>query len=107
MAYHVLFNIVQCGVCVMSCLIHVLSKQFQQLLFVSMIATGMLGALAFVGLTYNGWIVSWTRCFYSLWDTGHLQTVSAPDPFGVLTCPLHLLVHHPCTQQQRQCPRQH
>src|SRR6266850_1006460 len=31
MACHVLFNIVQCGVHVASCSIHVLSKQFQQL----------------------------------------------------------------------------
>src|SRR6266850_1006458 len=74
-------------------------------LFVSMIATGMLGVLAFMGLTYKGWIVPWTGRFYSLWDTGHLQTVSAPDPFGILTCPLHLLVHHPCAQRWQQHPR--
>src|SRR5882672_11796260 len=98
MACHVLlFNMVP----VASCSI----LQFQQLLFVSMIATGMLGVLAFMGLTYKGWIVPWTGRFYSLWDTGHLQTVSAPDPFGILTCPLHLLVHHPCAQRWQQHPR--
>jgi len=50
MACHMLlFNVAP----VVSCSI----LQFQQLLFISMIATGMLGVLAFVGLTYKGWIV--------------------------------------------------
>lgn len=52
---------------------HVSSKQFQQLLFVSMIAAGILGALAMVGLTYKGWIAPWTGRFYSLWDTGYAK----------------------------------
>ncbi len=52
---------------------HVSSKQFQQLLFLSMIAAGVLGALAFVGLTYKGWIAPWTGRFYSLWDTGYAK----------------------------------
>ena len=52
---------------------HVPSKQFQQLLFVSVIAAGILGALAIVGLTYKGWIAPWTGRFYSLWDTGYAK----------------------------------
>ena len=52
---------------------HVSSKQFQQLLFLSMIAAGVLGALAFAGLTYKGWIAPWTGRFYSLWDTGYAK----------------------------------
>src|SRR5713226_5131527 len=46
-------------------------KQFQQLLFVSVIVAGILGALTIVGLTYKGWIAPWTGRFYSLWDTGY------------------------------------
>jgi dolichyl-diphosphooligosaccharide--protein glycosyltransferase len=52
---------------------HVPSKQFQQLLFASVIAAGVLGALAIVGLTYKGWIAPWTGRFYSLWDTGYAK----------------------------------
>ncbi|KAH9986656.1 Oligosaccharyl transferase STT3 subunit [Russula compacta] len=52
---------------------HVSSKQFQQLLFVSVIAAGILGTLAIVGLTYKGWIAPWTGRFYSLWDTGYAK----------------------------------
>lgn len=52
---------------------HVSSKQFQQLLFLFMIAAGVLGALAFAGLTYKGWIAPWTGRFYSLWDTGYAK----------------------------------
>ena len=64
-----LFNVV--------CMLHLVQSMYcrsssNSCLFVSMIATGMLGALAFMGLTYKGWIVPWTGHFYSLWDTGHL-----------------------------------
>ncbi|TFY78086.1 hypothetical protein EWM64_g5924 [Hericium alpestre] len=52
---------------------HVSSKQFQDLLFVSAIASGVIGALAIVGLTYKGWIAPWTGRFYSLWDTGYAK----------------------------------
>lgn len=52
---------------------HVSSKQFQTLLFASVIAMGVLGALAIVGLTYKGWIAPWTGRFYSLWDTGYAK----------------------------------
>ena len=52
---------------------HVSSKQFQQLLFVFVIAAGLLGTLTIVGLTYKGWIAPWTGRFYSLWDTGYAQ----------------------------------
>ncbi|KAH9958806.1 Oligosaccharyl transferase STT3 subunit [Russula dissimulans] len=52
---------------------HVSSKQFQQLLFVSVIATGILGTLAIIGLTSKGWIAPWTGRFYSLWDTGYAK----------------------------------
>ncbi|KAF8470328.1 Oligosaccharyl transferase STT3 subunit [Russula ochroleuca] len=52
---------------------HVSSKQFQQLLFVSVIVAGILGTLAIVGLTYKGWIAPWTGRFYSLWDTGYAK----------------------------------
>ena len=38
-----------------------------------MIATGILGALAMVGLTYTGQIAPWTGRFYSLWDTGYAK----------------------------------
>ena len=52
---------------------HVSSKQFQTLLFASVIGMGVLGALAIVGLTYKGWIAPWTGRFYSLWDTGYAK----------------------------------
>ena len=52
---------------------HVSSKQFQSILFGSVIVIGLLGALAFGGLTYKGWIAPWTGRFYSLWDTGYAK----------------------------------
>ncbi|KAI1790268.1 oligosaccharyl transferase STT3 subunit [Ganoderma leucocontextum] len=52
---------------------HVSSKQFQSILFGSVIVIGLLGALAFAGLTYKGWIAPWTGRFYSLWDTGYAK----------------------------------
>lgn len=50
---------------------HVSSKQFQTLLFASVVGLGLLGTAAIVGLTYKGWIAPWTGRFYSLWDTGY------------------------------------
>lgn len=52
---------------------HVSSKQFQQLLVASVVAIGLLGFFAIVGLTYKGWIAPWTGRFYSLWDTGYAK----------------------------------
>ncbi|KAI6112898.1 glycosyltransferase family 66 protein [Pisolithus croceorrhizus] len=52
---------------------HVSSKQFQNLLFVAVVSTGVLGFFAIVGLTYKGWIAPWTGRFYSLWDTGYAK----------------------------------
>ncbi|KAJ7708709.1 oligosaccharyl transferase STT3 subunit [Mycena rosella] len=52
---------------------HVSSKQFQDLLFVFAVTTGILGGVAFVGLTYTGSIAPWTGRFYSLWDTGYAK----------------------------------
>ena len=52
---------------------HVSSKQFQSILFGSVIVIGLLGAVAFAGLTYKGWIAPWTGRFYSLWDTGYAK----------------------------------
>ncbi|KZT07345.1 glycosyltransferase family 66 protein [Laetiporus sulphureus 93-53] len=52
---------------------HVSSKQFQSLLYASVVAMGILGALAIIGLTYKGWIAPWTGRFYSLWDTGYAK----------------------------------
>ncbi|KAK0476598.1 oligosaccharyl transferase STT3 subunit [Armillaria novae-zelandiae] len=52
---------------------HLSSKQFQNLLFYSVVTTGILGTFAFVGLTYAGWIAPWTGRFYSLWDTGYAK----------------------------------
>ncbi|KAI0766162.1 oligosaccharyl transferase STT3 subunit [Trametes elegans] len=52
---------------------HVSSKQFQSILYGSVIAIGFLGVLAFAGLTYKGWIAPWTGRFYSLWDTGYAK----------------------------------
>ncbi|EIW75124.1 glycosyltransferase family 66 protein [Coniophora puteana RWD-64-598 SS2] len=52
---------------------HVSSKQFQNLLFASVIGAGLLGAAAIVVLTYKGWIAPWTGRFYSLWDTGYAK----------------------------------
>ena len=52
---------------------HVSSKQFQTLLYASVIGMGLLGTLAIIGLTYKGWIAPWTGRFYSLWDTGYAK----------------------------------
>jgi len=52
---------------------HVSSKQFKDLLFVSMIMAGVVGTAAIVLLTYAGWIAPWTGRFYSLWDTGYAK----------------------------------
>ncbi|RXW23446.1 hypothetical protein EST38_g2420 [Candolleomyces aberdarensis] len=52
---------------------HVSSQNFQRLLRVFLVATGLLGASAFVFLTYNGKIAPWTGRFYSLWDTGYAK----------------------------------
>jgi len=52
---------------------HVSSKQFQTLLFASVIGMGLLGTAGIVGLTYKGWIAPWTGRFYSLWDTGYAK----------------------------------
>ncbi|KAH9851849.1 oligosaccharyl transferase STT3 subunit [Lenzites betulinus] len=52
---------------------HVSSKQFQSILFGSVIVIGVLGATTFGGLTYKGWIAPWTGRFYSLWDTGYAK----------------------------------
>ena len=52
---------------------HVSSKQFQQLLRVSVVVLGLLGATAFGVLTMKGWIAPWTGRFYSLWDTGYAK----------------------------------
>ncbi|KAF8141449.1 glycosyltransferase family 66 protein [Boletus edulis] len=52
---------------------HISSKQFQELLLASVVATGILGFSAIVALTYKGWIAPWTGRFYSLWDTGYAK----------------------------------
>ncbi|KAJ7581394.1 oligosaccharyl transferase STT3 subunit [Mycena floridula] len=52
---------------------HLSSKQFQDLLFFSVVTTGILGTFGFVALTYNGAIAPWTGRFYSLWDTGYAK----------------------------------
>ncbi|KAF7309468.1 hypothetical protein MIND_00317600 [Mycena indigotica] len=52
---------------------HVSSKQFQDLLFISAISIGVLGAVGIIGLTYTGKIAPWTGRFYSLWDTGYAK----------------------------------
>lgn len=52
---------------------HMSSKQFQDLLFYSVVTLGIVGTLGFVGLTYKGWIAPWTGRFYSLWDTGYAK----------------------------------
>jgi dolichyl-diphosphooligosaccharide--protein glycosyltransferase len=52
---------------------HVSSQQFQKLLSISLIFTGILGAFAFIFLTYKGAIAPWTGRFYSLWDTGYAK----------------------------------
>ncbi|KAI0339549.1 oligosaccharyl transferase STT3 subunit [Trametopsis cervina] len=52
---------------------HVSSKQFQTLLYASVIGAGVLGTAGIVGLTYKGWIAPWTGRFYSLWDTGYAK----------------------------------
>ena len=52
---------------------HVSSQQFQKLLQVAVVVIGLLGALAFVFLTYTGNIAPWTGRFYSLWDTGYAK----------------------------------
>ncbi|GJF00281.1 glycosyltransferase family 66 protein [Phanerochaete sordida] len=52
---------------------HVSSKQFQTLLYASVVAMGLVGFFGIVGLTYKGWIAPWTGRFYSLWDTGYAK----------------------------------
>ena len=52
---------------------HVSSKQFNDLLFISVIGAGLVGAAGIIGLTYMGWIAPWTGRFYSLWDTGYAK----------------------------------
>ncbi|KAF8909266.1 oligosaccharyl transferase STT3 subunit [Gymnopilus junonius] len=52
---------------------HVSSQQFQRLLYGVVVAIGILGAFAFVFLTYKGKIAPWTGRFYSLWDTGYAK----------------------------------
>ncbi|KAI0766040.1 oligosaccharyl transferase STT3 subunit [Irpex lacteus] len=52
---------------------HVSSKQFQTLLYASVVGAGVLGTAGIVGLTYKGWIAPWTGRFYSLWDTGYAK----------------------------------
>ncbi|KAH0578194.1 hypothetical protein H2248_004069 [Termitomyces sp. 'cryptogamus'] len=52
---------------------HVSSQQFQSIVIAGVVTIGILGALAIVGLTYKGWIASWTGRFYSLWDTGYAK----------------------------------
>ncbi|KAI0630896.1 oligosaccharyl transferase STT3 subunit [Trametes polyzona] len=52
---------------------HVSSKQFQSIVYGSVIVISVLGALAFGVLTYKGWIAPWTGRFYSLWDTGYAK----------------------------------
>ncbi|KAF5388631.1 hypothetical protein D9757_004872 [Collybiopsis confluens] len=52
---------------------HVSSKQFQNLTAISVVSLGLLGALAFIVMTYKGWIAPWTGRFYSLWDTGYAK----------------------------------
>ena len=52
---------------------HVSSQQFQKLLYGAVVAIGILGAFAFVFLTYKGKIAPWTGRFYSLWDTGYAK----------------------------------
>ncbi|EMD38962.1 glycosyltransferase family 66 protein [Gelatoporia subvermispora B] len=52
---------------------HLSSKQFQNLLYASVIGMGVLGTAAIIGLTYKGWIAPWTGRFYSLWDTGYAK----------------------------------
>ncbi|PFH50957.1 glycosyltransferase family 66 protein [Amanita thiersii Skay4041] len=52
---------------------HISSQQFKALLYFAVIGTGILGATAFIVLTYKGWIAPWTGRFYSLWDTGYAK----------------------------------
>lgn len=59
---------------------HVSSQQFQKLLFAAVVTIGILGALAFGGLTYKGWIAPWTGRFYSLWDTGYAKKYAISIP---------------------------
>ncbi|KAE9407150.1 oligosaccharyl transferase STT3 subunit [Gymnopus androsaceus JB14] len=39
----------------------------------AVVTMGVLGAGAFVVMTYKGWIAPWTGRFYSLWDTGYAK----------------------------------
>ncbi|OBZ73701.1 Dolichyl-diphosphooligosaccharide--protein glycosyltransferase subunit stt3 [Grifola frondosa] len=73
---------------------HVSSKQFQSILFATVIGTGIFGACAFAGLTYKGWIAPWTGRFYSLWDTGYAKKypITGSNPLMVLISPV-LQVH--------------
>jgi dolichyl-diphosphooligosaccharide--protein glycosyltransferase len=75
---------------------HLSSKQFQDLLFVAVVTTGILGAAAFGALTYKGTIAPWTGRFYSLWDTGYAKKfVPAPQSlFLFLTAVLQIYPHH-------------
>ena len=52
---------------------HVNSETYRKILRVGLVAIGLLGALAFAGLTYAGKIAPWTGRFYSLWDTGYAK----------------------------------
>lgn len=60
---------------------HVSSKQFQTLLYASVIGMGVLGFFGIVGLTYKGWIAPWTGRFYSLWDTGYAKKYASNMSF--------------------------
>ena len=81
---------------------HVSSKQFQTLLFASVIGLGVLGALGIVGLTYKGWIAPWTGRFYSLWDTGYAKKYVLCTIAG--DCPIRLTNRYPGTfQSSRPC----
>lgn len=71
---------------------HVSSKQFQSLLYASVVGMGITGALAIIGLTYKGWIAPWTGRFYSLWDTGYAKKYM----FHVLPCRSMMLTDTHC-----------
>ncbi|KZO92856.1 glycosyltransferase family 66 protein [Calocera viscosa TUFC12733] len=52
---------------------YVASKQFQVMLRWFLVASGIAGGLAIVGLTITKTIAPWTGRFYSLWDTGYAK----------------------------------
>ena len=52
---------------------HSHSKQFQTLVFASVIALALFAAFALAVMTYKGWVAPWTGRFYSLWDTGYAK----------------------------------